>query len=124
MNPSQLGNILTANTLNKNTVQKYIDEFRKQGHTRGYIIYYSQYGWRVFLRDGNHKAAAAYYLDMSIAADKKPWKDMWSEEYVQEHLACSSDDCRSCTAYFSIFTINVTFYLPIYEDVSRCFLCT
>ena len=87
MNPRQLGNMLTANTLTAKTVQKYIDTFRRQGNARGYTIYHSQYGFRTFLRDGNHKAAAAYYLGMSIDSDKRDWKDMWSEDMVQDHLA-------------------------------------
>jgi hypothetical protein len=82
---SFLCDLITANSVAFNTVAKYVEMFQYDG-TDGHIIYVSKYRFDWFLRDGNHKAVAAYYLSMPIQAQKRDWKDMWSEEMIQEHV--------------------------------------
>jgi hypothetical protein len=82
---SFLGDLITANNCSYNSVAQYVEKFRYDG-TDGYTIYYSKYDWKYFLRDGNHKAAAAYYLGLSISAEKSDWKDMWPEDIIKDHI--------------------------------------
>ena len=80
-----LGDLFTANSCSYNAVARYVEKFRYEG-TDGHTVYYSSYMFKKFLRDGNHKAAAAYYLGLSIKAEKMDWKDMWGEETIKSHL--------------------------------------
>jgi hypothetical protein len=84
--PDFLSDLITANSVAYNTVAKYVELFRYADSTEGHIIYVSKYRFEWFLRDGNHKAVAAYYLRMPILAEKCDWKDMWSEDFIIDHM--------------------------------------
>jgi hypothetical protein len=84
--PSFLEDLITANDCPYGSVSQYVEKFRYDG-TRGYTIFISKYSFQYFLRDGNHKAAAAFYLGLSIDCEMKDWRDMWTEDLIKNHIA-------------------------------------
>ena len=83
--PKQLASMIVINNCPYGAVKRYTELFQIEG-AEDYGFFYGKAKNKIFILSGEHKAVAAYYLEIQISGFELSLDHTWTDERIENYI--------------------------------------